>query len=70
MQQIKLFKGIESERDQVEAQINAWLAKSGARVVHMSGGLTPQTVNADGAKGAGRQFLPSDLFLAIVYETG
>jgi hypothetical protein len=66
--QVKLFKGIESGLGDLEAEINTWLRESGARVVSTFGNLAPQTLSPE-ASGGGRSFLPSDVFLAIVYES-
>ena len=69
MQQVKLFKSIESDVHILEDEINAWLRDSGARVVHMFGNISPQTVTSDASKGT-RAFAPSDIFMAVVYEQG
>ena len=68
MQQIKIFKSIESDVSDLERDINAWLKASGARVVNVFGNIAPQTiVQATGGTG-GRTFAASDLFMAVVYE--
>lgn len=77
MQQIKLFKGIESEIDVLERDINRWLSESGAKVINVFGNIAPQTLRpgnggAGGSLGGpqgGRAFGASDIFLAVVYET-
>ncbi len=70
MQQIKVFKSIESDVSDLERDINAWLKESGARVVNIFGNIAPQTItDADKAKGT-RGFSPSDVLVCVLYETG
>ena len=70
MQQIKIFKSIESDVADLERDINAWLKESGARVVNVFGNIAPQTPAylATKSEQTGRRFHPSDVFLAIVYR--
>lgn len=69
MQQVKLFKGIESEIAALEGQINGWLtANSAVRVVSMTGNIAPQTTMQE--KSSERRFAPSDILLVVLYETG
>jgi hypothetical protein len=42
-QQVKLFKGIESEVQPLENEINAWIRKSRARVISITGNIAPQS---------------------------
>jgi hypothetical protein len=71
MQQIKLFVGTESEVRTLEDEANAWLRESGAEVVQMFGNIAPQTMAhvVTKTESTGRRYQPSDLFLAIVYES-
>lgn len=68
MHQIKLFKSIESEISDLEREINAWLAESGATVINVFGNIAPQTIVQSSGGAGGRTFAASDLFLAVVYE--
>ena len=69
MQQIKIFKSIESNVSDLERDINAWLKESGARVVNVFGNIAPQTISdPDKAKGS-RGFSASDILVALLYET-
>ncbi len=69
MQQIKIFKSIESNVTDLERDINAWLKESGARVVNVFGNIAPQTISdPEKAKGS-RGFSPSDILIAVLYET-
>lgn len=70
MHQIKLFKGVETEVRDMEKEINHWLKDSKARVVHMSSNIAPQSNDPQSYTGPkSRQFAPSDLLVAIVYDT-
>ena len=70
MQQIRIFKGIESEIAALESEVNRWLAESQARVVNMFGNIAPQTLSPEPSKGLTKSaFAPSDVLLVILYET-
>ncbi|MHC4993177.1 MAG: hypothetical protein ACYTGC_19575 [Planctomycetota bacterium] len=69
MQQIKIFKSIESDVEDLEREINAWLAESGARVVSVFGNIAPQTVTDPERARAARGFSPSDILVAVLYES-
>jgi hypothetical protein len=74
--QVKLFKNVETETAALEAEVNAWLSKTGARVVNMFGNIAPQTIRHDlptggGAilgGGGGRTYAPSDVLIVVLYE--
>ena len=68
MQQVKIFKSIESEIAAMEEEINGWLSESGARVVQMSGNIAPQTQVDNSLGGGGSSFSSSDVIVMIVYE--
>ena len=67
MHQVKFFKGIESEITELQNQINDWLKSEGVKVVNIFGNIAPQTIRA--GAGGERQFPPSDVFIAVVYES-
>jgi hypothetical protein len=77
MPQIKIFMGLEDDTDSLEQEVNAWLAQSGAKVVHMQSNIAPQAIlpSAEPTRllgaGAGQQrrFAPSDIMVTILYET-
>ena len=70
MQQIKLFRSIESDIPALEAEINDWLKESGARVVQMTGNIAPQTVTAAHRENRiGEGHVPSDVLVVVLYET-
>lgn len=67
--QVKLFKGLESATHELEAEINAWLRDSDVEVVSISGNIAPQTLNlGNTSKDTGRAFAPSDLFIIVQYR--
>ena len=71
MQQVKLFKGLESDVTALEGAVNAWIRQSGARVVSITGNIAPQSQKAAAASGGlGKSpFSPSDVILIVLYET-
>ena len=69
MQQIKIFKSVESEIESLEAEINSWLRKSGVKMTNIIGNIAPQTAtNGGGAAGIGA-FSASDILIIVTYET-
>ena len=70
MQQIKIFKGIESDIVALETEVNKWLAESQAEVINMFGNIAPQTTSSE-LKHSGltkSAFAPSDVLLVILYK--
>ena len=68
MQQVKIFKSIESELDQMETEMNKFLIrlnKKGGRVVDIIGNIAPQS-----GAGAGpmSSFSASDILVIVMYE--
>ena len=71
MPRIKLFKGLESNLEGLENQINAWLAQPGIRVLQAFGNMAPQTLPSDTriTSTLGQpQHVSSDVFLVFLYE--
>lgn len=69
MQQIKIFKSIETDVRLLEAEVNSWLAESKVRVISMSGNIAPQTQTSKESSGLSKSlFAPSDVLLIILYE--
>ena len=76
MHQIKFFAAEEDSSRTLEAEINAWLRETRARIVNIFGNIAPQAVltspqytRVPGADvPATRRFAPSDIFIAVVYE--
>lgn len=67
MQQVKIFKSIESELDQLEVEMNKWIArlhKKGGKVVKMEGNIAPKS----GGGGPMSSFSASDVLVIILFE--
>lgn len=72
MQQVKIFKAMESDVDSLENEVNAWIRESGVRVVSVTGNIAPQSEGSgSSASGLGQgRFVSSDVLLIVLYETG
>ena len=64
MQQIKIFKSIESERPEMEKEINRWIRKSGVRVLSVTGNITSH----GGAGGPMSSFSGSDILIVLLVD--
>ena len=64
MQQVRIFKSIESEITVMEEEINAWIADSGAKIIQVTGNIAPQT---EAAPGMG-SFSSSDVLITVLYD--
>jgi hypothetical protein len=65
MQQVKIFKSVDTEIPDMERQINRWMRKSGAQVLSITGNLTSQTAASSGTMNS---FAASDVLLIVLYE--
>lgn len=69
MQQVRLFKSVETEIREFEREVNGWMAdvqQKGGTIIDVKGGIAPQTVSGERKSTSG--FSPSDLFLFVIYE--
>lgn len=64
MQQVKIFKSIESEREEMEKEINRWIRRSGARVISITGNIS----NHGGSGGPMSSFSGSDILIMLLVE--
>lgn len=64
MQQVKVFKSVDTEIPEMERQINRWMRKSGAKVISITGNLTAQTAGG----GPMNSFAGGDVLLIVLYE--
>jgi len=72
MQQVKLFKGIESELTALEDKINSWIRESHVKVLQISGNIAPQSAPNKPTAGqtlARGSFEASDVLIVISYES-
>lgn len=65
VQQIKIFKGVDTEIPEMERQINRWMRKSGARVLSVNGNLASQS---GGGSAPMSSFAGSDVMIIIHFE--
>lgn len=65
MQQIKIFKFVDTEIPEMERQINRWMRKSGARILAVNGNLASQS---GGGQGPLNSFAGSDILVILHYE--
>jgi len=65
MQQVKIFKSIESELVALEEEINEWLSTSGAKVINITGNIAAQATSSGSL---GDTFSGSDVLLVVLYE--
>ncbi len=64
MQQIKIFKSIESELGSLEGEINDWISEESVRIVEIFGNIAPQSPSTPGMG----SFSSSDVLVVILYE--
>ncbi|ELP31972.1 hypothetical protein RBSWK_04127 [Rhodopirellula baltica SWK14] len=65
VQQVKLFKGVDSELPELERQINRWIRKSGARVLSINGNLAPAPAAGSGPMNS---FAAGDVLIIVHVE--
>ena len=65
MQQVKVFKSVDTEISEMERQINRWMRKSGARVLSITGNLA---ANPNTGAGPLNSFAASDILIIVLYE--
>ena len=69
MQQIKIFTGLEQDREAFEQEINQWLVDVKPNIVKVFGNIAPQTPGkADSIMAGSRVYGPSDIFIVFLYE--
>ncbi|EMI53765.1 hypothetical protein [Rhodopirellula sallentina] len=66
MQQVKIFKGVDSELPELERQINRWIRKTGVKVLSISGNLASQPSSASGPMNS---FAAGDVLIIVQVET-
>ena len=70
MQQVKIFKGLESDAAVLEKQVNTWLAESGARVIQITGNIAAQgpPTGTQSTSLSPAPYAASDILLIVLYE--
>ncbi|MBN2473717.1 MAG: hypothetical protein JXB62_03865 [Pirellulales bacterium] len=71
MQQVRIFKSLETDLPALEAEVNGWIRQSKAKIVSITGNIAPQSPTPGDTKGGYMQsrFPPSDVVLIVLYET-
>ena len=73
MQRVKLFKGLETEVEALEQQINAWAESEGAKIIQMTGNIATQSYTPAAKSGSSLQSngaAASDVLIVVLYEKG
>jgi len=73
MQRVKLFKGLETEVEALEQQINAWAESEGAKIIQLTGNIATQSYNPAAKSGSLLQSnvaAASDVLIVVLYEKG
>jgi hypothetical protein len=65
VQQVKIFKGVDTEIPEMERLINRWMRKSGARVVSVTGNLASSPPPSAGPLNS---FAAGDVLIVVLYE--
>ena len=69
MQQVKIFKGVDSDLGELEREINRWMRKSGARVLSLTGNIASHASPPSSGMGGGlSSFVASDILVIVMYE--
>lgn len=69
MQQVKIFKGLESNLPGLEKEVNVWLAESSARVLQMFGNLAATSGERNETNSlSAYPYVASDVLLVVLYE--
>lgn len=66
MQQIKIFKSVDTELSDLESQVNRWIRKHRVRVISITGNLTGQ--HGGGGGGPLSSFAAGDVMIIVHYE--
>ncbi len=73
MQRVKLFKGLETEVEALEQQINVWAESEGAKIIQVTGNIATQSDNPAAKSGSSLQSnvaAASDVLIVVLYEKG
>ncbi len=64
MQQVKIFKSVDTELGDMESQINHWIKENKATILSIHGNISPQA----GKHGVQGSFSAADVFVIVLYE--
>ena len=63
--QLKIFKSVDTDLEELERQMNRWIRKTGVKVISVTSNLSAQPVPSNGAMNS---FAASDVMFTILYE--
>ena len=63
--QLKIFKSIDTELEELERQMNRWIRKTGVKVISVTSNLSAQAVPSTGGMNS---FAANDVMFTILYE--
>ena len=66
VQQIKIFKSVDTELPEMEKQINRWIRKTGVRVLSITGNLAGS--GSSGSSGPLSSFAAGDILIIVHFE--
>ena len=64
MQQVKIFKSVDTELGDMETTINQWIAETKAKILSIEGNISPQA----GKHGIQGSFSAADVLVIVLYE--
>ena len=65
MQQVKIFKAVDTELAELELEINRWIQKYRPKIVSITGNLASQAGSAGGPMSS---FAAGDVVIIVLYE--
>jgi hypothetical protein len=66
MQQVKIFKSVDTELNDLEVQINQWIANEKVRIISIQGNIAPQA----GKHVMQGSFSQADVLVVVLFEKG
>ena len=63
MQQVKIFKSVDTELGDMESQMNQWIVDSKVTILSIHGNISPQA----GKHGIQGSFSAADVFVIVLY---
>jgi hypothetical protein len=65
VQQVKIFKSVDNELGQLEAEINRWIAENSIKILSIHGNIAPQA----GKHAMQGSFSAADVLVIVLYES-
>ena len=67
MQQVKIFKSVESELGELQNEINIWIKKNKVKVISITGNIAAQAPSTSGIQSG---FSSADVLVIVLYVRG